>query len=483
MNLLKTHPIFNRHYFSLLVFYFLAHGPILILGNAIYWDDWTLFGAPKSNILDEFSQIGSFLNYAGWVHFVFSYTGPWSYKLATFICIYLAGIYLYKILCREFDIDRNISYWIALLFLTTPLYIARVAAIDFIYTLSIFLFVLGWWYLKICRPLAVLLFAISFNTQSLLVFYALPIALFCFQRYERNRPLKFILSHLDLLTLPFLWFILKITYFIPYGAYIGYNSNFSLNNIFISTTEQFYDFKNFIQSFIFSKNDFEFRSVVFFLVFVSSFYFLNLYSYKISFKKSIVLFIFGFVALILGLIPYWLLGHVPTFYEWTSRHQLLMPFGVAFIITSLGNLLSSWRQRGFLLALVAASISINLSNYRDFYFDWQKQMSIIDQLSKLELAKNASLLVFDDKTKNAINRTYRTYEWNGLINQAFPEEHYRFGINKGEFEDYKKGAMDKGFNRYYSSRSHVKANEHEIILISITKDRAQIIVSAKKYDK
>jgi hypothetical protein len=480
MNLLNSRPKFNRHYFWLLVLYFLAHGPILILGNAVYWDDWTLFGAPKSDILDEFSQAGSFLNYAGLIHVAFSYTDPWSYKLATFICIYLAGIYLYKILCRDVDIGRNISYWIALLFLTTPLYIARVAAIDFIYTLSVFLFVLGWWYLKICRPLAVLLFATSFNTQSLLVFYALPVALFCFQRYERKRPLKFFFSHLDLLSLPFLWFILKITYFIPFGAYIGYNSNFALKNILISTTKQFYDFKNFIQSFIFSINDIEFRSVVFFLVFVSSFYFLKLYSYKIPFKKNIVLFIFGLAALILGLTPYWLLGHVPTFFEWTSRHQLLMPFGVAFIITSLANLLSSLWQRGFLLALVAASISINLSNYRDFYFDWQKQKSIIDQLSKLEPAKNASLLVFDDKTKNAIYRTYRTYEWNGLINQAFPEEYNRFGINKWEFEDYKKGAMDKGLNRYYSSGSHVKAKKHEIILISITKDRGQIVVSAKQ---
>jgi len=132
------------------------------------------------------------------------------------------------------------------------------------------------------------------------------------------------------------------------------------------------------------------------------------------------------------------------------------------------------------LALVVASISINLSNYKDFYFDWQKQKSIIDQLSKLELARNASLLVFDDHTSNAINRYYRSYELNGLINQAFPAEYNRFGISIKEFENYKKGLMDEGFNRYYTTRFHVRANEHEIILISITKDRAQIVVSAKQ---
>jgi hypothetical protein len=84
-------------------------------------------------------------------------------------------------------------------------------------------------------------------------------------------------------------------------------------------------------------------------------------------------------------------------------------------------------------------------------------------------------------TNNSVNeRIVQLSSVTGVPTAFIPEEHNRFGINIGEFEDYKKGVMDKGLNRYYSSRSHVRANEHEITLISITKDRAQIIVSAKK---
>jgi hypothetical protein len=456
----------------------LAHGPILLLGNAVYWDDWTLLGAPKTDILDEFRQAGSFLNYVGWVHVVFSYLNPWSYKLATFICTYLAGFFLYKILIRDVVICSSASYWITLLFLTTPLYIARVASIDFIYTLSVFIFLLGWWYLKVSKPLAIIFFAISFNTQSLLIFYALPITIFLWQRSEQGRDFRFLLRHLDLIILPFLWFILKVVYFEPYGTYFGYNSNIHVGNILPSAVGQFADFINFWNFLLSSKVSIEVAIVAALILSFCYLFSIKSSGYRLSVKTNIELAILGFMALLLGLIPYWVVSHVPTFFEWTSRHQLLMPFGVAFIIIALANILNPFFQRGALLAFIAVSILLNSHNYRELYFDWNKQKLIINGLSKMELAKNARLLIFDDRTKNALRRQYRNYEWNGLINQAFPGEYNRIGLGISQFEDYNKGAFDKGLHRYYHTRSYRKAKVHETILISIIQDGETVVLSA-----
>jgi hypothetical protein len=42
--------------------------------------------------------------------------------------------------------------------------------------------------------------------------------------------------------------------------------------------------------------------------------------------------IFSLIALFLSVFPYWILGLTPTFFEWSSRHQLLMPFPIALLI-------------------------------------------------------------------------------------------------------------------------------------------------------
>jgi hypothetical protein len=91
---------------------------------------------------------------------------------------------------------------------------------------------------------------------------------------------------------------------------------------------------------------------------------------------------------------------------------------------------------------------INVNNYYNFYSDWNKQKNLIAYFGSSPLIKEASLILFKDNSPNAIRRNYRFYEWTGLVNRAFPGENSRLGLNKDEFESYKKSASNSPFLIY-----------------------------------
>jgi hypothetical protein len=453
----------------LFALYFIGHGLILSLGNAVFWDDWAYIGAPTDEVLSAFSQSGDFLNFRGWIYILFLNVMPtWVYKVATFGLIFFSGVYLKKIAIRDLHIDEKIAFWIAVLFLTTPLYIARVVCTDFNYTLSVYLFMLGWWWIKSFRYISLFVFAISFNTQSLLMFYALPVMFLYMDQRRKIGFLRFIYENIGIILLPFLWFFIKINYFPSYGRYANYNKNYNIENIMPSMKNQWVDFLSYLYNYIFTLTDVGIRSVIFIFIACLLYGKFRVRYFFISTGGAAYLFMIGVGSLALGLFPYWILGHVPTFWEWTSRHQVLMPFGVAFILVALAGLFKPWMQ-GFLLSLsISLGVSINISNLIDLHNDWNKQKAIIKYISNSDIAKNSSLIIFRDNAQNALYREYRFYEWNGLINKALPGEFTRFGIGEASINDYKNGLFDGQITRFYSTRKHIKLSEGYPAIVSIS---------------
>ena len=135
------------------------------------------------------------------------------------------------------------------------------------------------------------------------------------------------------------------------------------------------------------------------------------------------------LAVLLAVFPYWVLGHVPTFTEWTSRHQLLLPLGGSMLVVSLVLIFGERVKVIVLTFFLSLSIILNVTTYKDFYIYWVKQKLLI-VLAQDRLVRNADLVIFEDRSKalNAINRTYRPYEWNGILATAFGNE-TRLGIN------------------------------------------------------
>lgn len=464
-----------KEFLHLFVLYTVAHGGIFFILQAVYWDDWVLFGNKSEVILDTFKQAGFFLNSFGYLHrFLTSNFDPWIYKLLTFAMTFFGGVLLYRILKKSNWVPEESVFWIVLLYLCTPLYIARVAMINFPYTLCLFLFLLGWFLIARNRSLSIFCFFLSFNTQSLLVFYSIPIAFLYFKinkKIELHAIYLFIKRHLDFILLPIVWFAIKFFYFKPYGIYVGYNEHYAFKNIKQSIGSQYYDF---------IAVDISYKLL--FIAFIATVVLIRnapiepLYG---KMRSKALAFSIGAICLILGLFPYWILGHVPTFSEWTSRHQLLMPLGASIMLVVLASSFSQRSTFALLSFLVAVSLTINWKNYYSLYFDWKKQKELIGFMSQSEAVKSANLVVFQDLSSNALNRSYRFYEWNGLLKVALPDDERKFGINLSEYENYKAGGFDKNFNEHYQAKNHKRDSEQPVVLVTLEGTRSKNTFSLK----
>ena len=105
--------------------------------------------------------------------------------------------------------------------------------------------------------------------------------------------------------------------------------------------------------------------------------------------------------------------------------------------------------------VIGMSLTFNVVTYKDFFFDWQKQQQLISIFAKTPQIKNGSLIIIDDRTMamNAIDRSYRFYEWNGIFEAAFGDQKH-FGIQKAELSGYLSGIYKANvFTKSYKAAS------------------------------
>ncbi len=161
----------------------------------------------------------------------------------------------------------------------------------------------------------------------------------------------------------------------------------------------------------------------------------------------------GFLVLLLGAFPYWILGHVPTFFDWNSRHQLLLPLGSALVIVGALSLYNVRGKKGIISIFIGASLAFNVSNYAALFIDWQKQQQLMYLFAQNADIERAELIIFEDKTQhlNALERQIGFYECNGLLEAAFGNEK-RFCIPRSELDRFLTSEYyNKFFSVYYKS--------------------------------
>jgi hypothetical protein len=251
--------------------------------------------------------------------------------------------------------------------------------------------------------------------------------------------LTFLLEKIDFLILPFIYFIIKIYVYPPYGLYDGYNEQYSLTSLLLSPLYMFWEW---LSQLHLSVGIF-FLSLLFFYQFLrdkSIFNNIHFDFYRYNW------YLLGFLIFFLGCFPYWILGHIPTFSEWTSRHQLLLPLGAALILTALVKTAERGVRIFFVSVLLSVFLPLNMGIYKDFYVDWQKQKQLVLLFKNNDMLKNSQVVIFNDKTTgiNALKRKYRSYEWNGLMTLAFGDEK-RLGLGLEEFELMGRGELFRGY--------------------------------------
>ena len=397
-----------------LILYFSSYFMMLFFLNAKFWDDWMVnVQMTPSETHKYWKDMIAMFPTNRFVEVSLLQRNPIAMHLLTFVLHFLNGVLVFQILKRVRYLRFPSTVAITLVFLVLPINSARVAMVDFRYTYSLTLFLVGWFLLvqdksKILRFLAIAVFISSFIVQSLLVFFITPcIHLFVVNYFENG------IHKMRALFYSAALFLIAPTYFVlvrlidpPISSRTEYytpsisGSAKGLLLVLVSTYWVFNSFRGTAR--LDSVNRKQLMSVGAFLVSIGAFAYM--------------------AADNLSDISEWMLNFVPRASDWDSRHQLLLGIGISLIVVGLiGEIYTLSRKKLFSL-LLASCVILNFIMMKSYYLDWRKQIEVIELLKSGEFATTTKVIeVLDDVSArrfNARGRTIRGYEWEAIIQYA-----------------------------------------------------------------
>jgi hypothetical protein len=396
------------------ILYTISWGWLFIVRNSYWVDDWTLFGNPKVAAED-----GRSLGYPPWMEinqFLLKVAGVSSFRFLTFIIFFGVTVSIFSITGKLLFITLLQRRVQAIFFLVLPFYTARVTLMTAHYTEALGLFFVAWFLLvnyksPKSRLASYLLFFLSFQMFTLLVFFLLPVMHLFILENGRNfqKCLIFLKSKAIFISLPVIYWVLRALYWPGSREY------------HVITSRKIDGFVKFL-----------FLCLVIVCLSV-----LIYWKSRGSRKKSALLFQCGLIALFLGYAPYVFFGlvgngfDVPITYfiilvgrsDWYSRHQILQSLGFSLALVGLIGLLPRMSAK-FASTLVASvmviSVIFNALFGFEYVVDYQKQIQIVAELKISGQSSERSEIQIIDQTVflNARQRSYRERDWLGLIGLA-----------------------------------------------------------------
>lgn len=415
--------------------YSLAWGALLV-NRGLYWDDWTSIGRTPADILQSANELGQPLAVFVFVPLL-SLPLPGLVGHIVVFCAYLGSTFvLHAILRRLPGLSRMDALIAALAFALLPVNYARIALADIMYGLSLLAFLAATWLLirvieergAVRRLGALLLYLLSFYTASLLVFYVVPVAIAALLLWRSGRAsiLSLAVRHADFLALPFVYWLLKTVFFTPYGAYHGYNA-LSLRGILgvpravLSVPSQ-----DLIEPLSRAVGVAGLAGVI-----AGAAIAIWLLRRNGDFEQGrlvsgVILALVGAAMVVLGVFAYLAVGRVPSIWDWSSRHQLLVPLGVGLLAAAAARGVRGIGPVGRAGGVVVVGLLLGMSAIADartliaYQVDWFKQRALIETVRSVpELQTARHIRVFDSATSfNAMRRFYRFYELNALFREA-----------------------------------------------------------------
>ncbi len=488
-----------RPFASIVAISLLAWGALFITPQAVFWDDWVIIG---DDTLRMTSELG--LPWVGYLFNALTAAGPWAFKAMVLASTIAVGWLTYLIAGRGLGLSRAERWLLAALVVALPLFAVRMVAAVSQYSLSVALFFLGWWLLVRKRPdeqgrlryvIAALPLFASYTTASLLPFTALPVLHLAYLAIPRTRGwlrniARFVLRFWYIFATPIVFWIVRALFLQPYGAYADYNA--------IGYRSQRYNLVVTFVVFVWvllallwwllglrARRKGGTRTVPLLLLAVATgamavFLFITRIStapigwvVPVTLVLCALVFIvaaivnavasrgapgsrdpwlvpmlaIGLLSLIGAIVPYLLVGKVPSYQDWETRHQLLMPSGVAVIIVAamraLAGFVSSLVVRILSIALVGAFAAISFVLTLGLVVDWHKQMQVSAALADEPLVRNTSTVLFVDSAPrfNYNGRSYSFYEYNGWMWTSLGDQS-RLGLDPTSLPVLFKGDMD-----------------------------------------
>ncbi|UFT98879.1 hypothetical protein KO561_17045 [Radiobacillus kanasensis] len=423
---------------TIIFFYFVSYG-ITLFNDSVFWDDVGVVGMDSETILEWHNMAG--MPYIGWLIVALSNLGAVGYRILSFFVFLLCSVFVYLILNNHKELfNKWDRFYIVAIFSVFPVFTERLLVIIGWYTIPYLLFFLGWYLLteyyrkkqKIYRILSLLVFFLSFAHNSLLFFYG--IVLIDIIYYEREKLtniktyLKLLYKYLDFLIIPIVARFIQ-TQFDSYGLYKGYNE-ITIDSLFKGIGYSIHSlndsFLNVIIQVATPMNGIYMYGVVWIITIVISLIILKKHNDEQT-NKSVLLFIYGILTIFAAVFPYCAVGKIPQHIGMYGRWQLLIPLGASITIYYGIKLIASIIrinikvQTLILTYLITGFSFLNLSFFLEYQLDHYKQLALIYEMkNNKNVANNNTFIVVDNATElNAKNRTYKFYEFNYILKQAY----------------------------------------------------------------
>lgn len=425
----------------------------IIFNQGIFWDDWCIYNTIPSAraLLYSLSGrplFGAFFN----LLFISPDYGVMIGRFLIFISYFIPGIILDTILTKIKEISTWSRFSIIIIFYLLPVNFSRIALTNLQYGFCFLMFFIAFGLLSlylensklIFKVISIALFLLSFTTESLILFYVIP--LFFVLYIHKFNVKKMIINQWWVLLLPLIAIIIKYKFFQPYGLYENFNKpSFSIRAIVNGIHESLRgSFFQVIKESIHTAKVFPFGFLTFFIIiYFLVFKFLKphkIYEKNLTKVNSLIFCLSGFVIFIIGVLPYILVRKIGTSFDWNSRHQLLTSLGISIFLSFFTDLILSFfintkNQMKMKALIYCFSIScfafFNFITYVEYQKDWWKQISLISKIQLQPEIQNATSIFFTDNTQelNARSRSYRDYEYAGIMKSIFRDEK-RYGSNQ-----------------------------------------------------
>lgn len=438
--------------FVLFLVNLLSQGYILIL-TGTFWDDWLYYYHDINRLWRHFIQSGR-------PSLVYIPAAFWNlpnngYRWVVFLCYMITSVIIYLLLRKitffQKGLSRRECLAISCLYTVIPVNDARICMVDLPFTVSLPLFLLGFYFLVICKNqkegntlrfkvLSLILFGGSFITNSMLVFYLLPLIYIfaCEWRSFGNFPevIQRMFKNIDFILLPFIFWCGKQYLFPAYGIYSGYNevSIAKLVNAIKLMPKTIYNsikntFLEFFSPFFYISN----VNVLFILGggFIVYLIYQKVYRKKRLKKiygdaqQDIIALGIGLLAVILGLFPYVVVSQSE--YIWIvgveGRYSLLLPIGMSILIFYGFRILfrESKIYLGICVCVILFGIGACNSHYLNYQIDAYYQVALIEKLKENQFIKNEQNILFISNDNLASNST-RFYTLNGDASIAYGDQ-------------------------------------------------------------